>query len=93
MYRLRPVLQAERAIDLTTDGQNIDIDPPSTQGVAGHTRKAVKTSYVFDRVFTDGEEVGDPLRPLFEEASHGRPICIMAYGYSGSGKTHELPAS
>jgi kinesin family protein 2/24 len=60
--------------------------------VLGRTRResrAFRMDHVFASTEGDGQ-VADVLGPMIENASRGRRACVLAYGRSGSGKTHTI---
>ena len=54
------------------------------------------SQYLFDRVFGEDskqEEVFEDVSELVECALDGDPVCIMAYGQTGAGKSHTMKGS
>lgn len=55
--------------------------------------ESLTNQYVFDHVFgpyDDNKSVFNSILPLLKSSMEGHNVCLIAYGASGSGKTHTM---
>ncbi|KAH0576996.1 Kinesin-like protein [Spironucleus salmonicida] len=94
--RVRPVAKSEKIRtnfpDFATFKKNMQIFSQGNKSVDGKDNNKF-VNYYFDRVFNQKEEQYDVFseyQPLVQQVFSGHKILFIAYGQSGSGKTHTM---
>jgi len=89
--RVRPLSEQEKQVGLD---KVVSVNDVHTLTLVRGDGRVVRSSYCFDRIFdeeADQAQVFDEtLRPMIDDALRGYEASMLAYGQTGTGKTHSI---
>ncbi|CAO2831700.1 unnamed protein product [Amaranthus hypochondriacus] len=90
--RIRPMLdtEAKNVVDFVGQDGSLGVMDPSKTRLDG--RKVFQFNQVYGPTATQ-DELFKEIQPLIRSVMDGYNVCILAYGQSGSGKTHSMYGS